>query len=97
MFNRFMFMACVSGGEVTEVDAPLDTTVGEFKQLVLGALCADELRRKVSLVELALGDQPLTDDAASLGSSGVSTDAPVQAVLRKRAIRCLRKDKAFNR
>lgn len=80
-------------GEVTQVDAAPDTTVGEFKQRVLVTLFGDELSRNLSLVELFLGDEQQSDNAVN----SAYADAPVLAVLMMmRSARCLRKDETDN-
>ena len=94
------FIACLvraewlAGGEVAEVDAAPDTTIGEFKGLVLETLCPDddELTRMVSSVELVQGKKRLLDDAATLAEGEVSADAGVVAVISKRIVRRRRKD-----
>ena len=81
-----------SGAEVTIIDASPDTTIGEFKLLVLQTLRPDddELTRKVSVVELILGETPLPEasDALTLAESGVAPDAAVLAVFSKRSVEC---------
>ena len=82
-----------AGGEVAAVDAAPDTTIGEFKGLVLETLRPDddELTRRVSSVELVQGKKRLLDDAATLAESEVSADAGVVAVISKRLVKRRRK------
>ena len=92
-------LVCVeflAGGEVAAVDATPDTTIGEFKGLILQTLRPDddELTRRVSLVELVQGKKRLHDDVATLAESGVSSDAGVMAVISKRLVKLRRKDDA---
>ena len=88
--------AAWAGGQVTPIHASPDTTIGEFKGLVLQTLRPDddELTRKVSVVELILGETPLPEDSDSLTlqERGVSPDAAVLAIISKRSVECLRKE-----
>ena len=83
-----------AGGEATTVDAAPDTTVGEFKGLVLRSLRPDDdaLTRRVTSVELVLGKKRLLEDTATLAESGVSTDTVVMAVLGKRSVKRQRRE-----
>ena len=87
-----MHNASGSGGEVTTIDASPDTTIGEFRSLVLQTLRPDddELTRKVSVVELILGETPLPEDsdALTLWESGISPEAAVVAIFSKRSVVC---------
>ena len=83
-----------AGGEATTVDAAPDTTVGEFKGLVLRSLRPDDdaLTRRLTSVELVLGKKRLLDDTATLAESGVSADTVVMAVTSKRSVKRQRRD-----
>ena len=87
-----------SGGEVTTIHASPDTTIGEFKGLVLQTLRPDddELTRKVSVVELIFGETSLPEDSDSLtlAESGVSPDAAVLAICSKRSVECCREEES---
>ena len=88
-----------SGGEVTTIHASPDTTIGEFKGLVLQTLRPDddELTRKVSVVELIFGETSLPEDSDSLtlAESGVSPDAAVLAICSKRSVECIQQVDSF--
>ena len=97
--KRTSFPLVVSpGGEVTPIHASPETTLGEFRSLVLRTLRPDddELTRKVSVVELILGETPLPEDLDSLtlAESGVSPDAVVPAVFSKRSVECCREEES---
>ena len=83
-----------AGGDTVTVFAAPDTTVGEFKGLVLRSLRPDDdaLTRRVSSVELVLGKKRLLDDTGTLAESGVSADTVVMAVVSKRSVKLRRKD-----
>ena len=80
-------------GESQLIEAAAGTSVGEFKRLVLEALCGDEVRR-ISSVELALEEKVLQEDALTLEAAGVAPGAAVMAVLRKRFTSCSSKEEA---
>ena len=87
-------MELLAGGGVAAIDAARDTTIGEFKGLVLRTLRPedDELTRRVTAVELLQGKKRLHDDAATLIESDVSADASIVAVISKRLVKRRRKD-----
>ena len=91
-------MVVSPGGEVTPIHASPETTIGEFKGLVLRTLRPDddELTRKVSVVELILGETPLPEDSDSLtlAESGVPPDVAVLAIFSKRSVECCRKEES---
>lgn len=88
----FKFDCDVTGGEVTTVDASPGTTVGEFKRLVIEILHKDddELTRKVTFVDLVLGEKPLLEESATLSEIGCSPDVPVLAIFKQRCVECIR-------
>ena len=64
-------------GEVTLVEASGDTSVAEFKSLVYRALRPedDELTRKLTVVDLMLGENHLAEWSATLAEGGVTPDS----------------------
>ena len=84
-------------GEVTMVEATPDTTIDQFKDLVLQTLRAgdDESRRKVTEVQLFLAEKQLPDAPATLEATGVSADADLLAVFSTRSVECVRRTLAL--
>ena len=83
-------------GEVTLVKASHDTSVAEFKNLVYRALRPedDELSRKLTVVDLMLGETHLAEGSATLEESGVTPDTPVLVVFGTRCVECVRREEA---
>ena len=83
---------CIAGGEVTAVDAWPTMTVGELKRLVTEALLKDddELLRRVTVVDLMLGERPLVEDSATIAECGLSNDKAVLAIFKQRCVECVR-------
>ena len=83
-------------GEVTMVHASPDTTIDQFKDLVLQTLRADddELTRKVTAVQLVLSEKELQGPADTLEDSGVSADVDVLAVFSTRSVECVEQKRA---
>ena len=73
------------------VEAAPDTTIDQFKDLVLQTLRAgdDELTRKVTAVQLVLTEEELPDTSDTLKNSGVSADADLLAVFSTRSVECV--------
>lgn len=82
----------MAGGEVATIDASPDAAMCDFTQLVLQTLCKDEFAKKVTAVELALGEEQLVGASATLADSGVSLDAELLAALSTRTVHCTGKE-----
>lgn len=77
------------GGEVTVIEAALDTTIDAFKDLIYQALRPDDdwLTRKVTQIDVMLGAR-LLEGSQTLAQSGVSHDVAVLAVFSQRCVEC---------
>ena len=79
------------GGEVVTVYASSEMSVVEFKQLTLETLFEDEFTRRVTSLQLVLGERSL-EDSKTLHEESVTTDAVLLAVLGTRMVECVRKE-----
>ena len=66
--------------------------MGQFKRLVVEALRKDEddLTKRVTVVDLLLGEQPLLEDSATIRECGLSVDEAVLAIFKQRCVECVR-------
>ena len=71
------------------IEATADTTVDDFKEVVLKTLFEDEFTRRVTVVDLLLGEKRM-ESASTLADSGVSSEAEVLAVFSTRLVECIR-------
>ena len=91
-------MPCFAGGTITMVEAAAETTVSEFKDLVIASLRADDtdFGRKVTSVELIVGGRQLLEDW-TLAESDISPDTTVLAIFSRRiASRARQEDSEYN-
>ena len=74
------------------MDALPTMTVGELKRLVIEALRKedDEQTRRVAVVDLLLGERPLSEDSATIAESGLSNEEAVLAIFKQRCVECVR-------
>ena len=75
------------------IEATVDTTVEDFKELVLKSFFEDEFKRRVTAVDLLHGEKRLESDS-TLADSGVSSEGDVLAVFRTRSVECSRMQEA---
>ena len=78
---------------MTTLQAPPSTSILEFKRLVIQTLCGDELTRRVTALELMLGER-LLENSATLEESGLSPDEDVLAVFSRRSVECRAKEES---
>lgn len=87
----------MAGGEVATIDASPDAAMCDFTQLVLQTLCKDEFAKKVTAVELALGEEQLVGASATVADSGVSLDAELIAGCSEHPNCPLRRERSITR
>ena len=75
------------------IEAAVDPTVEDFKELVLKSFFEDEFKRRVTAVDLLHGEKRLESDS-TLADCGVSSEGNVLAVFRTRSVECSRMQEA---
>ena len=83
------------GGEVTLIEAPLDTMIDAFKELISEALRPDDdwLTRQVTQIDVMLGAR-LLEGCETLAQSGVSYDLTLLAIFSQRCVECVSQESA---
>ena len=90
-------MVNVNGGWGGRYDRRFAAACCDFTQLVLQTLCKDEFAKKVTAVELALGEEQLVGASATVADSGVSLDAELIAGCSEHPNCPLRRERSITR
>ena len=82
-------------GDVTVVAAAPDMTICELKRQLKGMReWTDEAMKKMTLVELVIGETKLIDDGETVMRAGLSEDVVLQVYFTVRSLECSKKNDA---